>query len=44
MGIIMKQGNSDNAIACVWSNIGARSDKGGVKWINIGIPNTRNKF
>lgn len=40
----MKQDNNDNAIVCIWSNDGARSDNEGVKWINIGISNTSNKF
>lgn len=44
MWIIMKQDNSDNTIVCIRSNDEARSDNEGVKWINIGISNTHNKF
>lgn len=40
----MKQDNNDNAIVCIWSNDGARSDNEGVKWKNIGISNNHNKF
>jgi len=44
MGIIMKQDNSDNITVCIWSDDEARSDNESVKWINIDISDTHNKF
>lgn len=37
MEILMKQDNSDDTIVRIWGNEG-------IKWINIGMSNTHNKF